>query len=160
MGSRFFDYPGDEEPQADEGTEFLAGCSEDDWAAIRSHSEARRYRAGEVVVSPGDTDRALYVVVDGVLDVAVPSGPRGRLQATRTMGAGSVIGEMGFLDGQPRSALIRAATDVQLLRLGIDAFDVLAGKRPALARAVLFDLGRILSERLRALERAKPAALT
>ncbi|MCA1671302.1 MAG: cyclic nucleotide-binding domain-containing protein [Actinobacteria bacterium] len=65
------------------------------------------------------------------------------------MGLGSVFGELSFFDGRPRSALVRAVTDGQLLRLSFDAFEVLSAKEPVLARSVLLDLGRILAARLR-----------
>jgi CRP/FNR family cyclic AMP-dependent transcriptional regulator len=147
----FFDYPGGQEQDrwAAEEVHFLADCSDDDWAVIRNHTELRLYRAGEVVIPLGETDRALYIVASGSLEVVMPRGRRGRASRMATVDAGSVIGEMAFMDGKPRSALVRASTDVQLLRLGFDAFEVLAAKEPVLARTILLDLGRILAHRLR-----------
>jgi CRP/FNR family cyclic AMP-dependent transcriptional regulator len=134
----FFDYPGGQEQDrwAAEEVHFLADCSDDDWAVIRNHTELRLYRA-------------LYIVASGSLEVVMPRGRRGRASRMATVDAGSVIGEMAFMDGKPRSALVRASTDVQLLRLGFDAFEVLAAKEPVLARTILLDLGRILAHRLR-----------
>jgi CRP-like cAMP-binding protein len=62
---------------------------------------------------------------------------------------GTVVGEQTFLDGRPRSATIRALTDGALVRLSRESFDVLSAREPELARAILLDLGRILSLRLR-----------
>ena len=42
---------------------------------------------------------------------------------------------------------------MHLLRLSFDAFEVLAAKEPALARHMLLDLGRILADRIRMLQR-------
>ncbi|MFN2504076.1 MAG: Crp/Fnr family transcriptional regulator [Acidimicrobiales bacterium] len=133
---------------------FLAGSSDEDWALIRRHSETRRFLPGDVVISAGESDRALYIVVDGTLQVVRSSGFRGRTtEVARTIHPGSVIGEMAFLDGKPRSALVQAVSEAHLMRLSFDSFEVLAAKDPALARSILLDLGRILADRIRALQR-------
>ena len=62
---------------------------------------------------------------------------------------GAVIGELSFFDGGVRSAGVRAVTDCELFRLSLESFEELAARDPVLARMVLFDLGRILSLRLR-----------
>ena len=57
--------------------------------------------------------------------------------------------EEASLDGRPLGVLVRAVTDGEVVRLGVDELDALARLRPDLARAILFDLGRILAGRLR-----------
>jgi len=60
-----------------------------------------------------------------------------------------VFGEQAFFDGLPRSASVRALSDGEVRSLTREAFAVLAAREPELARALLLDLGRILSLRLR-----------
>ena len=66
-----------------------------------------------------------------------------------TVGAGSVLGEMSFFDSGQRSAFVRATTPVELAELRLDDFDALAEEDPRLGLQILFDLGRILAQRLR-----------
>jgi CRP/FNR family transcriptional regulator, cyclic AMP receptor protein len=66
--------------------------------------------------------------------------------------AGSVIGELSFFDGGARSATVRAVTPAVLAELSPSEFDALAVASPGLARRLLFDLGRILAQRLRAVQ--------
>jgi CRP-like cAMP-binding protein len=66
-----------------------------------------------------------------------------------TIDAGSVFGEISFLDDEPRSSTIRASHDGEMPRLDFGAFEVLSASSPALATAVVLDLGRILAARLR-----------
>jgi CRP/FNR family cyclic AMP-dependent transcriptional regulator len=100
------------------------------------------------VIRDGEVDRALYVVVAGELEVLLPV--RGRqVHRLATIETGSVFGEQAFLDGLPRSATIRATSDGELLRLSLESFEVLAAREPELARSILFELGRIVSIRLR-----------
>ena len=138
--SSYFDYP--TEDPADGALTFLADRGEDDWAIVLDHTETRRFSAGDQVIRAGDDDRALYLLTSGSL--AVASGA-----AFRTIDAPSVVGEVAFLDGGPRSLTLVATTDGELRRLGLDSFEALAGRHPELARAMLFDLGRIVSLRLR-----------
>ena len=63
--------------------------------------------------------------------------------------AGSVFGEQAFVDGHPRSASVRAISPGELRRLDYDAFERLSEVDPQLAQALITDLARVLSERLR-----------
>lgn len=138
--SSYFDYPTGEGAESD--LTFLADRGEADWAVVLNHTETRRFSAGDVVIRAGDDDRALYLLTAGSL--AVASGT-----AFRTIDAPSVVGEVAFLDGGRRSLTLVATTDGELRRLSLDGFEGLAGRHPELARAMLFDLGRIVSLRLR-----------
>ena len=138
--SSYFDYPTDGPAESD--LTFLADRGEDDWAVVLAHSETRRFSSGDVVIRAGDQDRALYLLTEGSL--AVASGA-----AFRTIDAPSVVGEVAFLDGGRRSLTLVATTGGELRRMSLEAFETLAGRHPELARAMLFDLGRIVSLRLR-----------
>lgn len=143
----FFNYPGQE--PADEGMIFLENCVEEDWAELLSYMQSWQFHAGDILIEKGDTDRACYFIDSGNLEVLIPVPYSSKLHQLTVLSAGSVLGEQGFLDGQPRSATIRATTDGMLFRLSRDSFDSLAVKNPQLAITVLADLGRIISLRLR-----------
>ncbi|WP_238019991.1 cyclic nucleotide-binding domain-containing protein [Dactylosporangium sp. AC04546] len=145
MDDSLFTYPG-APPAAEGGTALLRDAGEQAWALVREHAPARRYRPGESVLAAGADERCLWIVADGLVEVA-----DGRHRAG--IGAGGVFGELGFLDGAPSAVSVRARTDATVLRLTLDGFEVLAGKDPALARRLLFDLARVLAVRLRDLRR-------
>jgi CRP-like cAMP-binding protein len=134
--SGFFQYPGtqalDDAPPG-----FLEACGEDDWALVLDHTETRRFRAGQDVLTKGEFDRALYLLVDGRL-----TAPSGAVLPTST------FGEAAFLDGRPRAVTVTATTDAVVLRLSQVAFLSLSARRPDVGRAVLLDVGRILAARL------------
>jgi CRP/FNR family cyclic AMP-dependent transcriptional regulator len=125
---------------------FLADWDDHDWDKLLAHTEIRRFRAGEMVIRAGESDRTLYIVAEGRLEVLLGDAGVRRIAIIET---GSVVGEQVFLDGQPRSASVRALTDVKILRLSVEAFEVFAAHEPQLGLAFLFDLARILSLRLR-----------
>lgn len=140
----YFDYP-DSAPgkQYDDALVFLAQASPADWARLLEHTETRRFAAGEFLVRRGTTEQVLFIVGRGRLEVLVDGR---RIAAIEQ---GSVFGEQSFFDGQPRSADVRALSDGEIRCVTPASFEVLAAREPALARAVVFDLARILSIRLR-----------
>ena len=71
------------------------------------------------------------------------------VQTLTRIGAGSVLGEQSFFDGQPRSASVWAVNDCEVAGMTPDEFRALESANPALARELLFALGRILAIRLR-----------
>jgi CRP/FNR family cyclic AMP-dependent transcriptional regulator len=142
----FFSYPTEGEERSDPLL-FLADRSDDDWTRLLHYTEVRRFGADETILKAGDFDRALYIVVDGRLEILLP-GAESDIHLG-TIGPGSVTGEIAFLDAGPRSATIRALADGELLRLTFESYEVLAARYPDLGRTILLDLGRILAARLR-----------
>ncbi|HEY5412218.1 MAG TPA: Crp/Fnr family transcriptional regulator [Caulobacteraceae bacterium] len=76
-----------------------------------------RLEPGQALFRTGDEADAVYVVLTGELDVAVP-GPDGREVWLAKLGVGALVGEMGVLDGGPRSADVCAVPRTELWRIG------------------------------------------
>lgn len=149
----FFDYP--DGPAPPDELVFLGGLSPAEWDRLVATMERRRFGAGEVVMRRGEVDRSLYLVASGELEVFVPDGRDER--SVRVQGPGTILGEVAFFDGQPRSATVKAVVEGEMLRLSTEAFDVLAARHPDLGRKIVLDLGRILALRLRQAEAARGA---
>jgi CRP/FNR family cyclic AMP-dependent transcriptional regulator len=136
-----------DEPRHDEWI-FLAQGSEDDWARLVAYTEHVDFKVGETVIKAGETDRSLYFLTEGRMDLTLPQKNGGE-RLVRTISAPSVVGEMGFIENRPRSMTIKGMTDGKLLRLDYEAFERLAAEQPAMAKNLLFELARVLSLRLR-----------
>ena len=124
---------------------FMPDATASDWATVFQHAEVRRVAAGLAVVQAGEQDRALYLLTEGTVGVRLPRDEG----AFKTIDAPSVLGELAFFDGRPRSATLDAVTDVEVVRLDDAAFARLSADAPQLAQAMLYDLARILALRLR-----------
>jgi CRP-like cAMP-binding protein len=124
---------------------FMPDATAADWATVFRHAEVRRVAAGLALVQAGEDDRALYLLTEGTVGVRLPRDEG----AFKTIDAPSVLGELAFFDGHPRSATLDAITDVEVVRLDLRAFDALHEHEPALAHLMLRDLARILALRLR-----------
>lgn len=77
-------------------------------------------QAGDFLFRQGDTGDSMYVITRGAADVVINIG--GDELTVDVFGGGDILGEMSLLTGAPRSAGIRAATPVTLVRIGQEAF--------------------------------------
>jgi len=117
----------------------LQGCSDADLARIARQTEAVVVQAGRRLMTEGTPAREGFLIVDGTAVVT-----RGDDELA-TVGAGDIVGEMGLLDNEPRTATVTATTD-----LDVRAFS--AAQFAALEAEEAFNrlLTRRLSARLRA----------
>jgi len=146
FAASFFNYDSVEVHEQASELALLADRPQSDWVKVLAHTETRRFSRGETIISAGETDRALYLLTEGTLGVRLGGDSEKTFKA---IDAPSVVGEVAFLDGGPRSATLFAITDGELLRLRLESFETLAAREPELGRAILFDLARIVTARLR-----------
>ncbi len=90
--------------------------------------------AGEYLFHQGDRGDSLYVISRGAAHVLIDL-PEGELLLD-VFGGGDILGEMSLLTGETRSASIKAATAVTLVRIGADVFDALMKGSADLATSV------------------------
>jgi CRP-like cAMP-binding protein len=107
--------------------------------------------AGRHLMRQGDPADAMYVVDEGTLAVELVLDD-GKVVEIERLGHGAVIGDLGLLDGRPRTAGVRALDDARLLRLDRQEFEfLLRHDRPA-AYKVVRSICRTVCERLRRAE--------
>lgn len=90
--------------------------------------------AGEVLMAEGDPSDSLVVVLEGEIEVVREGGGAHLLLNVCTRG--DLLGELGVLQGLPRSATVRARTRAKVRRIGADALDRMLAHPPS-ARALL-----------------------
>lgn len=120
-----------------------------DWARLFECGDVRRIVAGEALIRRGDPERSLLFVLRGSLEVISHSGHGLSLGALSKVGAGTVLGEVSFFDGLPRSASVWALADSDVAAITFEQFTKFESGHPKLARDLLFALGQVLAARLR-----------
>lgn len=123
-----------------EEVNLLAGCSRKQLRAIARISEVLEVPAGSVLARRGDPGDEFFLILDGSANVL----RNGRKIAT--LGRGQYFGELSLLDRGPRSATVKAATDLDVLVLGQREFGGVLDSVPALSRKLL----AAMASRLRA----------
>ncbi|HLY04422.1 MAG TPA: patatin-like phospholipase family protein [Rhizomicrobium sp.] len=106
---------------------------------------------GTLLPRDGENDRALFLVVTGVLGVFVEDTKSGRTMVAQ-ISAGETVGEMSLISGEKDSAQIVALRDTELLRISRDGFQALMVRHPH----VVLNLMRILVRRLQLSTRRQP----
>jgi CRP/FNR family transcriptional regulator, cyclic AMP receptor protein len=103
------------------------------------------FNVGDVIFEEGSTGRDLYVVLDGMIEIAKVSGAQKTVIVT--LGKGEFFGEMAVIDGSSRSATaISAAHGTRVMRINHARFVYLVSQQPAFALMIM----DALSKRLRA----------
>jgi CRP-like cAMP-binding protein len=114
-------------------------------AALAAAMTEREFGCGGAIFSQSDAGRSLFAVLAGEVRILFAAAD-GREHVLRHVGAGEIFGEIGVLDGKPRSANAIAATRCRLLVLDRSSLLALIAAQPEAA----LQLMTTLCERLRA----------
>lgn len=118
--------------------------TEAEMAALQGLGRVERHAAGTVVIEPRpDDDHALFIIMSGELDVVRGGQSRGLI------GAGDLVGELAFVDRQPRTGIVRARTESTLLRVVPADLERLAERDAKTALRFMREIARIVTFRLR-----------
>lgn len=108
----------------------------EEWTAWEAAGRAVRYRRGEVMFHEGAPSDRVLALRAGEARVAVAT-PSGRELVLAVKGPGDLLGELGALDGRPRSASAVAVCEVDALALSPSAFERFLDEHPRLAVRML-----------------------
>ncbi len=102
------------------------------------------FEPGNMMIEGGHSAAGLYLLLDGQISVLSNRGDR-----IAVIQAGSIVGEMALVDGGLRSANVVAETSVSTLLMTKHQFQTIGRSRPEIALAVMTNLCRIMSSRVR-----------
>ena len=105
-------------------------------------SEVVTYQEGQVVMRQGDIGDSAYVIINGDAEVSV-STPSGDIPVAK-LHDGDFVGEIAILCDTPRTATVKAASELKTLRIRKEPFFELLKQFPEMA----IELTRLLAERL------------
>jgi CRP-like cAMP-binding protein len=108
----------------------------------------RAYAAGETLFLEGDRAREALVLLSGEVKISVGSLD-GREVILDVLEAGSLIGELSAIDGEPRSATVAALSPVEVLAVAAGPFNDFLDRHPDVLRQLLLEVIRRLRVRVR-----------
>jgi CRP-like cAMP-binding protein len=117
----------------------FAGLTTEQLVPVASVSRRTSAAAGEVICEQGALGDQLYLILEGEVEI-LRDGKR-----LAVLGSGDCFGEMAILDDSPRSATVRASTEVALIATARTDFRDLLQLYPGIARGII----DVLVERLR-----------
>jgi CRP/FNR family cyclic AMP-dependent transcriptional regulator len=116
---------------------------------VLNSGEVRHYKAGEILLNEGDKADFVVLLLTGKLEVFVQRGDKDVVLTESH--PGTVLGEVAVLCGIPRSASIRADSEVAVLRWDDEAFRTLLLRDASLSQRIFGTILRTLVEKERAL---------
>lgn len=122
--------------------------SSDEISQVIDYLDIISLQTDDKLFSEGDKGDALFVVLEGALEVA-KSSFSGDIIRMATVKAGQTIGEMAIIDSLSRSASAIASENTKVAKLSREGFDKLVADKPEIGISVLKGLARTLSLNLR-----------
>jgi glutaminase len=126
--------------------ELLVGMSAVQVGRVEAHARPRRYQAGDLVFCRGEDPTEVLLVTSGHLSVLLELSD-GRSRRVATVAGGMLVGELALASGGPRTADVRADTDVEGVALSATDLAELRAEEPELATTLLLNVVRIVAER-------------
>jgi len=121
----------------------LRGVSRTQLQPLVANAQQIRFLPDELIFEEGDNPDGLYLITVGTVRVTAGSEQGGTLLAT--IGADDILGEMGVLDGQPRSGRATALGPCTAYFVPMEAFLDCLERSPRLCMRLL----GLLTQRLR-----------
>ena len=129
----------------------LADLSASDARIVASFMLAKCFQSGTVFIKEGEAMHTdfMMLILEGEVLVQNEAASAGDSMVISIIGSGSMIGEMGVLDGAPRSATCTATTDLTVAILPRDALLKIINDNASVAARLMLAISKRLSDRLR-----------
>ncbi len=127
--------------------ELFKGLTGNEILQLLATSEDLSFIEGETVFQAGDTGRALFLLLEGTVEVNLDVPKLGE-RVLAKLESGSVFGEMSFFHAAPHAATAKCLTSARIMRLPRAQFDALAAQNPHLALRLTTNAAEILAARL------------
>lgn len=131
-----------------DGTKWGENFTREEVDTIASHLHLATFSDRENVFREGDRQDFMAFIVSGMVDIVKESGDATE-SVVITLHPRTHLGEMAFVDGEPRSATARAKGDVTLLILPKEQFQGILKDHPEVGVKMIMKIARLLSRRLR-----------
>jgi CRP/FNR family transcriptional regulator, cyclic AMP receptor protein len=129
----------------------LMQLTEEEAKVVVSYMRPKRIATGTVFIKEGDKKDTGYMllVLDGEVTVENIVVSRVSPVTVNVLGPGSLIGEMGLVDGEPRSATCTATTDLRCAILTRESLEDLMTDAPQIGGKLMMAVSLRIAERLR-----------
>lgn len=115
--------------------------------ALSSICAEETFSAGATIFPEESAGDKMYVIKSG--SVKITKKVKETENTIAVINPGEFFGEMALLDGMPRSAAAKAASDTVVLTITRDNYTALRAKSPQTALKIVDILVKVLSNRLR-----------
>jgi len=129
--------------------DFFGSLDPAELATVEEYFEVISVAAGTTFIRSGDPADRFYIVLEGRVSIHLQAAATGYRKRLRCYGAGTIVGEMGFYNNEPRSADINADIDSRLAGISRTRIKELEEQHPRLANRLHQLVVLTLASRLR-----------
>ena len=129
----------------------LMQLGKEDAKVVVSYMKPSKISEGTTFIKEGDKNDTGYMMLILEGEVTVENIVVSRVSpiTVTVLGAGSLIGEMGLVDGEPRSASCTATTDIRCAVLTRHSLQELMDEQPAIGGKLMMAVSLRIAERMR-----------
>jgi small-conductance mechanosensitive channel len=125
--------------------DLFADLNAEERVHLAEHLKFTPFVAGDIIMHQGQVAHWLYILLKG--EVEVWTEEEGKRLLADVLGPGNIVGEMGLLIGEARSATVIARSTVECFRVDKEAFQTILDSRKELAEALSHILEKRQAER-------------
>ena len=122
--------------------------SEEELSDLLHIAKKTQYMSGDYLFKEGDESDSIYIIFTGRIEISSEMDNHERINFPTVLN-GTVLGEIAFFDGKPRSASARAIDNINAMVITHNIFKEFENENPKLAIKFLKEIGKITAERLR-----------
>ena len=115
--------------------DFLRGLSDDELRLLLPTVAVRQFGAGEMLMRAGEQGDSMFIVRRGAAEVFATAAD-GQTRHLANYARGDFTGEMALMTGDPRSASVRAITDLEVIEMDREGFTRLFKEHPDAAAGI------------------------
>lgn len=127
----------------------FSGLSIDQLSSVLDTAEEVSFSKGDVVMTEGEEGGELFVVIEGKVQIEKSTNKDFTIKIAQSEQRGMMLGEMSLVDMKPRSATVRADSDLKTVRISRESLSDIFDNDPIILATISLNIARALSDRLR-----------
>lgn len=124
-------------------------CTRDELVLLAGFMKVYQASPGMSLIHEGEHSDFMMVLLDGGVQIVKQDRQQHRKIIATVVGAGTTLGEMSMIDGEPRFATCVTTSPTTFAVLTRESLEQIIREHPALGAKILEQLVKILTQRLR-----------
>jgi len=127
----------------------FSGLTTEQLSSVLDTAVEVSFSEGDVIMTEGEEGGELFIVIEGKIQIEKRAGEDSTLKIAQSEKRGMMLGEMSLVDMKPRSATVRADSDLKMVSISRESLADIFDKDPKVLATISLNIARALSERLR-----------
>ena len=115
--------------------DIFSPLTDEDFAKLALRVRFETFSSDEVIIQEAASGKSMYVILRGECNVTIKQGGYAE-HTVATLKENQFFGEMSLLTGEPRTATVRAKTDIVTLRIEKEDIEDIMNTHPAVATSM------------------------